>query len=179
MTLCVAAYSPKFRTFVTVSDLLLSNDYMSAETSSMKIKPLSPTGRWVCMFAGSPSIYGSVLERIRAYLHAADESGASVRTAAEKAFRDELGHKIEGQLLSPFGLTRKEFLEQGKNYFGDEQFTRLLYELNAINLDTHFIIAGFELDGAPHLFSVVDPGISEVMQKNSEELNSLTKTDPY
>jgi hypothetical protein len=52
-------------------------------------------------------------------------------------------------------------LEQGKNYFGDEQFTRLLYELNAINLDTHFIIAGFELDGAPHLFSVVDPGISE------------------
>jgi hypothetical protein len=161
MTLCVAAYSPRYRTFVTVSDLLLSTDYMSAETSSMKIKPLSPTGRWICMFAGSPSIYGSVLKRIRAHLTKADESGESVRSAAENAFRDELSHKIEGQLLSPYGLTRKEFLEQGKSYFGDEQFTRILYDLNAINLDTSFIIAGFDLDDSPHLFSVVDPGITE------------------
>jgi hypothetical protein len=161
MTLCVAAYAPRYRTFVTVSDLLLSTDYMSAETSSMKIKPLSPTGRWVCMFAGSPSIYGSVLRRIRTYLSNTDESGESVRVAAENAFRDELNRKIEGQLLSPFGLTRKEFLEQGKSYFGDEQFTRMLYDLNAISLDTSFIIAGFDLDDTPHLFSVVDPGVTE------------------
>jgi hypothetical protein len=161
MTLCVAAYSLKYRTFVTVSDLLLSNENMSAETSSMKIEPLSPTGRWVCMFAGSPSIYSSVLRRIRAYLQTVDEGGESVRAAAQNAFRDELCHKIEGRLLSPFGLTRKEFLEHGKSYFGDEQFTQILYQLNAINLDTSFIIAGFDLDGTAHLFSVVDPGITE------------------
>jgi hypothetical protein len=74
MTLCVAAYSPKYKTFVTVSDLMLSTDYMSAETSSTKIKPLSSTGRWICMFAGSPSIYSNVLKRITGYLNGQEES---------------------------------------------------------------------------------------------------------
>jgi hypothetical protein len=164
MTLCVAAYSPKYKTFVTVSDLMLSTDYMSAETSSTKIKPLSSTGRWICMFAGSPSIYSNVLKRITGYLNGQEESGQNVRAAAENAFRDELAHKIEGQLLSPFGITRREFLENGKTYFGDEEFTRKLYELNAIRLDTSFIIAGFDDDAphfTPHLFSINDPGVTK------------------
>jgi hypothetical protein len=161
MTLCVAAFSFRDRTFVTVSDLMLSTDYMSAESSSTKINPISSSGRWICIFAGSPSIYGGTLDRIRGLLVGGAENGKNVRAAAEKAFREELNHKIEGELLSPFGLSRKEFLEGGKEYFGSEEFQRILYQLNAIRLDTSFIIAGFDENGTPHLFSIADPGITE------------------
>jgi hypothetical protein len=161
MTLCIVAFSPKDRTFVTVSDLMLSTDFMSAETSSTKISPISSTGRWICMFAGSPSVYGRVLKRIGLHLHDEIESGDTVLAACEMAFRDELTSKIEGELLSPYGLTRDAFLKSGKGYFGDEEFSRLLYQLNAIKLETSFIVAGFDLDGTPHLFSLADPGVTE------------------
>jgi hypothetical protein len=89
------------------------------------------------------------------------ETGDEVVSAFEKSFRNELKRKIEGELLSPYGLDREIFLRRGRAYFGDEEFTRLVYQINAMRLETSFLIAGYEPSGLPRLFSITDPGVSE------------------
>lgn len=140
---------------------MLSTDYMSAETSSTKVTPISGSGRWVCMFAGSPSIYTRILRTVYGRLSDGPESITNVLVAFEKSFQDELRMKIEGELLSPYGLTRQMFFERGREYFGDEEFIRIVDRINTTKLETDFIVAGFDPEGSPQLFSLTDPGISE------------------
>jgi hypothetical protein len=161
MTLCIAAISRKQQGIVTVCDLMLSNEYMSLETESAKVQPVSPSGRWVSLFAGAPSVHANMLKEVYDLISRTPETSSEIVSAFESAFRNQLKRKIEGELLSPYGLDRSAFLREGRAYFGDEEFSRILYQMRGIRLDTSFLLAGYEPSGLPRLFSIVDPGISE------------------
>ncbi|MGC2491844.1 hypothetical protein [Candidatus Binatus sp.] len=161
MTLCIAAVSrkaPKAH-IVTVSDLMLSSESVSLETRMMKVEPVSPKRAWVMMFAGSPTPISSLHLRIKDALQGKDETEAEVRTAVETVYRDELRRKIEGEILSPFGLDRATFLREGRNQLGDQEFSRILFEVQNCNLDVDLILAGFEPNGWPRIFSIANPGV--------------------
>jgi hypothetical protein len=163
MTLCIAAVSRKgpLAHLVTVSDLMLSSEYVSVETRITKVEPISPKRAWVMMFAGSPTPIGSINLQIKERLEGQDETEAEVRSAAETVYRDELRKKIEGEILSAFGIDRATFLTEGRENFGDQEFSRILYEINACRLGVDLIFAGFEPNGWPRIFSIGEPGTYE------------------
>lgn len=161
MTVCIAACVRSEQKIVTVTDLMLSTDYTSVETSAIKIQPISSTGRWISMFSGSPSIDALVLKDVWGALTGSDETAEQMIAAFERAFREQLKRKIEGELLSPYGIDRETFLREGKAYFGDEEFARLLYQINTMTLSTSFLVAGFDPQGTPRIFTISDPGVFE------------------
>jgi len=146
---------------VTISDLMLSSDFMSAETSTTKFQTISSSGKWASMFAGSPSVNGGIMTSVYGLLEGKQESFDEVVAAFEKAFRLALKRKIDGELLSPYGLDRDAFFKRGRGYFGEEEFSRILYQLNAIKLETSFLVVGFDPNSFPQIFSVFDPGVFE------------------
>jgi hypothetical protein len=163
MTLCIAALSrkaPKAQ-IVTVSDLMLSNDYTSIETRVTKVESLSPSQRWLMMFAGSPTPIASIKLGVKERLQNCQETEMEVRAAVEEIYREQLKHKIENEILSPFGIDRETFVRRGRGWFGDQQFNRLVYEIENCRLGVDLIIAGFEPNGWPRIFSVSDPGTYE------------------
>lgn len=163
MTLCIAAVSrigPRAQ-IVTVSDLMLSNDYMSIETGVSKVESLTPSRSWLMMFAGSPTPIASLKQGIKDRLQGNPETEMAVRAAAEETYREEVKRKIEGDILSPFGINRETFLRRGRAWFGDQQFNRLVYEIADCKLGVDLIIAGFEPNGWPRIFSISDPGTYE------------------
>jgi hypothetical protein len=162
MTLCAAAISRRDLRVITVSDLMLSTPSVSVDTSSVKSEPISKSGRWMAMFAGSPSVWTKVFHRAGGLIASGGETFSEVESAFLLAFREELKLKIEGEILGPFGIDRETFLKKGREFFGDIEFSRLLAQISAAGLETDFLVAGFEPNGWPRIFSVSDPGVSEV-----------------
>jgi hypothetical protein len=163
MTVCIAAISYKDQCIVTASDFMLSLDWASKDTQTIKLQPLCPSGRWVAMFSGNPTVDAHVIKVASDTISSTGkETSADVVKAVEKAFRDELKRKIEGELLSPYGLDRDTFLREGFAGLGEHHFNRLASEIASVRLDTSFLIAGYEPDnGAPKLISAADPGTHE------------------
>ncbi len=158
MTLCIAAISDN--DIVTVSDLMLSTPYMSMEAMTAKVWPMGPRAGWLHMFAGSPSVRRRVIDHIDSALETGgDETTEAVRRAVEAACRDVLREKIEADVLGVYGLDRETFLRNGRAYFGAEEFSRILSKMQAVSLETEFLVGGWEHhpDGSmPRLFSVQD-----------------------
>jgi hypothetical protein len=160
MTLYIAAISRKEATIVTVSDLMLSTDYTSIESRVLKVEPTTPQRRWIMMFAGAPSPASAFYRELTARLQGKDETEVEVRTNAEEVYREEVRKKIEAEILSPYGIDRATFLRRGRAWFGDEEFLRILYQINNCKLEIELLFAGFEPNGWPRIFSVDDPGSS-------------------
>ncbi|MFI5365575.1 MAG: hypothetical protein ACHQ4J_08130 [Candidatus Binatia bacterium] len=163
MTVCIAAIAgpnanPRI---VAVSDFMLSNDTVSFDTQTLKCQPVSDSCKWFAFYAGDPSAWNAVFDAAVAAVRGSDESAATVQAAFEAAFRKELKHKIEGELLSSFGLDRDTFIQHGREYFGQERFNTLLDEVRAAALEMDVLVAGFDREGWPHIFSVSDPSIVE------------------
>ncbi len=159
MTLCIAAVSVRDSTIVTVSDMMLSTDTMSMDTFSVKTGPIGSSGRWMVLFAGDPTSFRSVADNADRRIRAGTESADEVVDAFVAAFQLAIQRKIEDELLSPYGFDRDRFFREGRAAFGDEEFTRVLYQINATKLDTDFLVAGFGLDKRPRIFSISDPGV--------------------
>lgn len=160
MTICIGAVLRK--QVVTVSDLLLSTSYWSAETSAAKVLPIDPNEQWLCMFSGSPTVRGFVLGRARDALRDSEYTAGDVAEAFLLAFREERQSKVEAEILSLYGIDLKTFREQGLANFGENEFRRLLQEVEDLKLNTEFLIVGFDSKReTPRLFSLSDPGIIE------------------
>ncbi len=164
MTLCIAAIGQHKDgpMIVTASDLMLSDTYygFSTETLALKFDPLGPARRWIAMFSGSPTVRRHVVDRAEALLNPSNDDTLDVIVAAmETAYRDELKRKQEGEVLSQIGLDRERFL-RSRGKLGQDEFSRLLNRIEAVNLDTDFLVAGWEADGVPRIFSVHHPGIA-------------------
>jgi len=142
---------------------MLSLDWASTDTQTIKLGPLCSSGRWVAMFSGNPTVDAHVTKAASESINSAGkETSADIVSAMEKAFRDELKRKIEGELLSPYGLDRDTFLREGFADLGEQQFNRLASEIASVRLKTSFLIVGYEPDNlAPKLISIADPGIHE------------------
>lgn len=160
MTLCIAAVARKENTLVFVADYMLSNDTNSIEGSLSKVVEIGQK-KWVQLFSGDPSHNLSILDHVQVELKGGPDDRDSVLKAYEKTFQKELKCKVESQLLSPLGMTRDEFFAHGREKLGDDQFSRLLYQIQDIGLETDFLVAGFDADNA-HLLSITDPGTAYI-----------------
>jgi hypothetical protein len=162
MTVCIAAISRKDNRIVTASDFMLSNEYMSADTRTIKGEPVGRSGKWLAMFSGNPSVQAVVLKLANENLSAdKSETSTEVLAAIENAFRETLKRKIDAELLSPYGIDRETFLQRGQAWLGEREFSDLLYQLRTTRLETSFLVAGFEPNQQPRIFSVTDPGVSQ------------------
>jgi len=162
MTLCIAAISRKDHKIVTVTDFLLSTDTTSLESAAAKVFPATGKRRWLVMYSGDPSTCQMVTTTARDHLKGTDESAHDVLTAFSKGFADELERKIECEILAPYGMTRAEFLKDGRGYLGDTAFNQILYAISNAKLGTDFLVAGFGVTGQPSIFSFSDPGTAYV-----------------
>jgi hypothetical protein len=160
MTLCIAAVCRKENMIITANDFMLSTDTISSETPAAKISLTGHQNRWVVMFAGDPSIYMEVKTDARNRLLGKEEYAKDIIEAFQGAFKDKLCRKIEDELLSPYGMTREQFLDEGRDNFGDEKFLQILNEIEITGLGTDFIVAGFEPTEPlrPTILSFSDPG---------------------
>jgi hypothetical protein len=157
MTLCIAAIARKEKRFVTVSDLMLSNQIMSAEPTISKVSFVGENPLWTVMFAGNPTHAQRVRAMVIGALNASGKKSLKAGEIADvyqSAFKVELKNKINDELLGPLGITRDEFVKSGRAQFGDELFGKMLYQINSTELETSFLI------GNPTaLLSVADPGV--------------------
>lgn len=161
MTLCIAAISrPRapHSSIVAVSDLMLSSEIDSFDTQTLKCGPISKNGKWIAMYAGDPSVWEPVRTLAKGAIEGGSETVQEVESAFESAFQTVLKHKIEGEILGRYGLSREQFITNGLAHFGEHIFGKLLDLVSNAALETSFIVAGFDSAG-PHIFSVDDPGV--------------------
>jgi hypothetical protein len=113
------------------------------------------------MYAGDPSVYEEVQRRVIEDLFGGngEDSAPTVVEACERAYRAELERHIDGKILSRYGLTRKEFVRDGRAYFGEEQFARIRLEVDEADLNTTLLVMGFDLKARPWMFTVSNPGV--------------------
>ncbi len=157
MTLCIAATSRRDKALVCVCDLMLSQEWTSFDTQTLKLHQLSQSRRWLMLFAGDPSVASDVGRRAVATLQGnGGEQVTEVVDACERAFRAERERKIEAEVLGAWGLDVSTFLREGRDMFGDEEFARIAYEMRLVKLETEFLAMGFDPDGRPYIFTLND-----------------------
>jgi len=158
MTLCIGAISRSEKRYFTVSDLMLSTEIMSAEATAVsKVTHIGHNPIWMAMYAGDPThasqVSGQVMHALSGYQ---STPFALVAHTYQAAFKQILEKKINDEVLNVYGMTREQFIKEGRNAFGDEEFGRIIYKISHTKLDTEFLI------GNPTtLFSISDPGVIE------------------
>jgi hypothetical protein len=162
MTVCIAALSRPQNVIVAVSDLMLSDEVSSHEGDAMKFNPIGPANRWLAMFAGDPTVRQKVVnERMGSFIDkqsGKDATSRDVADAFEAAFADALREKAERLVLNRYGIDTAQFLREGRAMFGRREFASLHRRLRAVELETDFLVAGWEKDGLFRMFTVHDPG---------------------
>jgi hypothetical protein len=161
MTLCIAAVARskdgKENKIITATDFMLSHESDSVESPATKILRIGNRKVWLVMFSGDPSVFLQVVTDASPRLKDTAETANDVVSAFENAFRESLKRKIEGEILSRYGMTRDQFIEKGLSCFGPEEFLRILTDVQCTRLGVDFLLAGF--DGPqPCIVSVGDPG---------------------
>jgi len=155
MTLCIGAIARSENRYLTVSDLMLSTDIISWEPSITKASFVGRNPAWITMFAGDPTHAAQVTGEVISMLAGHTSTPFQVVAFAYRAaFKRELEKKVNNEVLSVYGLTREEFIKEGRSAFGDEEFGRILEKVSTTELETEFLV------GNPSsLFSISDPGI--------------------
>ena len=161
MTVCIGVI-PRFTDkIILVSDQLLSSDEASVE-GVMKWATVAPGTEWYVMFAGDPSRFPPLMDRVREVLGDVRNTRltlASVTEAFETAYRLELLKIIESEILRPYGLTHAEFIRKGKRLLGEVRFNHVMDQVVATDLAIEVLVAGLDAMGQTQLFSVSARGV--------------------
>lgn len=155
MTVCIAAITRNEQHIVAAADLMLSDDEASAEPWVTKIEMLTQRKQWLAMFTGDPSVWNVVRRRAADALDE-HESLTSVKDAFEDSFQQELEHHINVEVLRRWKLDVDSFRTLGRDQLGDHHFTRLAHAIEGKDLCTEAMLAGFEPEGAPRIFTAAD-----------------------
>lgn len=160
MTICIASIcnigkpdevlSPAI---VYCADRLLSSGIgISFEQGNAKIKLIKD--RAIIMDAGDASNSDIILNKQKEF----DEVAKSgVRAIAESVYKEiiKLRNEKINHLLSKFNLNQDDFIEKSKN-MPEALYLRLFNEIDDVDLDLKFIVAGLDNDGSPQLYTVSD-----------------------
>lgn len=160
MTVCIAVLPCFTDKIVLVSDQLLSSDSVSVD-GAMKVTTICPGSEWYVMFAGDPSRFQLLVDRVRLLLGDVRNvrlTVGTVMTAFEQAYALELRRVIEGEILLPYGLDRDEFIARGRELLGDH-FYQLMEQISGATLGVELIVAGLNADAQTKLFSMSARGV--------------------
>jgi len=158
MTLCLGAVAADRKIILATDGMLSIGDYMSIDTRTMKIMPLSNSWHYWVAFAGNPTYAEAFSRRAGKMVDATDFSFEAVTQSCAVAFQQIRQNAIEAEVLSPYKLTIDAFVCGGLGHFGEQKFGELTEQMEAVKLATDFLIGGHDSAGRPHLFSVSDPG---------------------
>ena len=156
MTVCIAAHCATDKCVVLASDMMISTVDMSADVAAMKMYPV---GRhWVAQFAWDDvSQVTALLDYVSDDMGHEAETLPFVSNLFVKAYAYRLQRKVETEILGPIGYGFEEFKEKGLAQLGQQDFTRLLYEIQQQRLGLEVLVSGFDRT-EPHIFSVTSPG---------------------
>jgi hypothetical protein len=169
VTVCIAAICEAAERLVFVSDAMISSDNTSAE-GARKMDLITGQGPWVAMFAGYAPAFLEMSEHVRRHLKGAcgvtecsslplnDTTADGMIKGFECAHRVRLLKLIETNVLLNYGITREQFVQHGRQWFGDIRFAALDEEIRALDTDIDFLVAGFEPSGRPRMFSLTADG---------------------
>jgi hypothetical protein len=165
MTVCIAALHQKSRSIVTVSDMMLADDYSSHDEDTAKFWPLAD--RWYCMFAEQASAFAPILRlSIEKLYDFVDLAGGevpevpleAVKLSIESAYQTEMDWEIQQRVLGPITMTREQFKDAGLQKLGPEIFGKKVAELEAVKVPLQLLVFGFGAAKLSHIFSVNERG---------------------
>ncbi|HXA19925.1 MAG TPA: hypothetical protein VN380_23300 [Thermoanaerobaculia bacterium] len=158
MTVCIAV-TPRFRSeIILVSDQLLSSDVNSVE-GGFKFTSLAPA--WYVMFAGHAPRFRPLIETMCEPLGDTRNTRFTVQTimaVAERAYYVELTKLIEIEILSPFGISRDDFVRKGRRWFGATEYSHVLNQIGSADLGIELLVVGVDAETQTQLFSVSSRG---------------------
>lgn len=161
MTVCIAVTPTFTSTIILVSDQLLSSDVASVDGTVLKLGKISPALPWYVMFAGDATKFESLLHLVREELidvESPRREVVEIAAAFEKACERMLRHTIESEILSPFGIGRDDFVQKGREWFGEARFQEFVDQIARTDLGIELLIAGLDGWARTHLLSVSPRG---------------------
>ena len=165
MTVCIASFAEKSQAIVCVADRAITypsyGSPVQSDSGMKKIIDVGDTG-WCALFSGDTSFAQQVVAKV-----AAKTAGRSIdfdwmEKTAETTYQECYEHFVESKVLRPYLLTSKTFLSRSKDVLPlDSQIVASINsKLQALEFSCQIMFCGFDSHG-PHLFTVVEPGVSE------------------
>jgi hypothetical protein len=160
VTICIAAVLPASKRVVLVSDKRMSGSWTSVE-AAFKYAILDSRNPWAIMFAGHTPEFEPVTRFIQGELRKYKEPAPveKVIEFCEAAQKARIVKRIETEVLQNFALSRDEFVQRGREYFGQELFNSLAQQIRDVRSDVYMLVAGFGPDNFGRVFEVSFEGI--------------------
>lgn len=161
LTICIAAICENGHNIVSASDMKLSSTYFSADYLTQKVHKVYRN--WWVLFAGNITDCNLILREVYDELITSTKEQLSfreIRDVFRHAYHSQLRMRREDQVLSPYGMTLKDFKKDGLRAFGEKifgEFNQKLEAVNSTNFVAQFLVFGF-ISGRGHVFSVDFPG---------------------
>ena len=170
MTVCVAAFAEKSKALVMVSDKALTHSSVyGADTDIQKMLHVGKSN-WRALVAGDPSFAKKVIRDAASEIQkdkTINETQFAMMNCVSRSYQKSREESVVDQILTPRLLTkelltkellvgrRSELLPLPGSYSDD-----VLRELRAFQAQCDLLLCGFDSGGTPHIFSVVEPGVS-------------------
>jgi hypothetical protein len=156
MTICAAALCDDAKAIATITDMKVSfGSFSSAEKGAIKLDWLS--AGWAALVAGDDVEHaGTILERTREILGRKIErkTASQVAKALAAAFDEKVQAQIERKIFSRFGLTRKTFLDSGREKLKGTLYHRLVEGIASTKIKLKFLVVGFDRQKEGHILLV-------------------------
>jgi ATP-dependent protease HslVU (ClpYQ) peptidase subunit len=171
VTTCIAAITGRAALsgqppdiLVTASDTKLSFGGEYSAEGSVKLSLFHKD--WGAMVAGSDiSQSAFVLERAKTLLRGKSGSLQVVMSAVKKSYQEQLQEVITDDLLSRYQMTIAEFKKKGKAQLLPEVYAEISLRTKIYNLGSTFLVYGVDDRKIGHIFTVRNPGKSELHDK--------------
>jgi len=164
MTIGVAAIADR-KYILTASDKALSAAIVSDDCI---YKVVEFHHEWSAIFSGSDiSDVVPVIEIAREKFGQLDNTHKNASDVLCSAYSEQLSRKIERLVLGRYQISLEDFLKNGRKYFRPVDHSMVVQEIKNVTLGCSFLVSGFDGAGQPHVFTVVEPGISRVQETGS------------
>ena len=162
VTVCIAAATKSGMAdghIVTVSDRMISApDDTVQGTEALKSRMISKT--WALMFAGDGNLFLPIVKEVSKQLGEFKKAYdfQTIQSTVSEVYKSMFSEFSSGY-LSRYGLSGiSEFRSSGLSHFG-EKFYEICQAIDKYDLGMELLGYGFDPDGSPHIFDVLNPGI--------------------
>lgn len=154
LTVCIGAICEISGVIVTASDRLLTFSHTTAETALKAVRIHQPN--WLALIAGDDITLGveSVAVHARETLRSLGHlpTVGEVQAALHGAWRAVRRQRSEATTLSAFNLDLPTFVEHGRDYFGPDKFSELMFDMSERSkLRCELLVCGFDHNKKPAL----------------------------
>lgn len=165
MTICAAAFAEKSQAIVMVSDKALTHSGVyGSDTDIQKMLPIGKS-HWRALVAGDTSFAKKVIRESAAMIEAdktIDQTQFAMMKCVTESYQRMREQFALDQILRPRLLTKELLVARSAALLPlpDLYSADTLKVLKELEISCSLLMCGFDKAGAPHMFSVVEPGLS-------------------